>query len=151
MKYCSNCGKEVVESDVFCPSCGHDLKSASSHNQTQNKKPNLYLETLKKYFVFSGRASRKEYWLFILINIVIGFILGFIEGLLGIAPDTEESVLTNIWTLITLIPSISVGVRRMHDVGKEGIYIIIPIYNLILALSQGTKGENKFGPDPRKT
>jgi uncharacterized membrane protein YhaH (DUF805 family) len=51
--------------------------------------------------------------------------------------------------LAVLIPSIAVGVRRMHDVGKSGWFLLIPIYNLILALSEGEKGDNKYGPDPK--
>ena len=109
---------------------------------------NKYISTWKKYFVFKGRASRSEYWTFILINILIAFILGFIEGLLGVAPETDESIFANIFQLLIIIPTIAVGVRRMHDLNKSGWYILIPIYNLILALTQGDKSKNKYGSKP---
>jgi len=55
------------------------------------------------------------------------------------------------YQLAILIPSIAVGVRRMHDVNKSGWFILIPIYNLILAVTDGTKGDNKYGHDPKAT
>jgi len=58
-------------------------------------------------------------------------------------------LLGTIVTLPLIIPSIAVGVRRMHDVGKSGWFILIPIYNLILAATEGDKGDNQYGPDPK--
>ncbi len=109
---------------------------------------NWYLTVLKKYAVFSGRARRKEYWYFVLFNFIIGVILGFIEGLSGINPEGKGSILANIYSLAILIPSIAVGVRRMHDVGKSGWFLLIPIYNFILTVTGGDKGDNQYGPDP---
>lgn len=110
---------------------------------------NWYLEVLKKYAVFSGRARRKEYWMFFLFNLIIGLVLGLIEGIADINPTSDESILANIYQLAILIPSIAVGVRRMHDVGKSGWFLLIPIYNLIIACSDGEKGENEYGADPK--
>jgi uncharacterized membrane protein YhaH (DUF805 family) len=70
-------------------------------------------------------------------------VLGFVGGIM------DTTVLANIYTLVVLIPSIAVGVRRMHDVGKSGWFILIPIYNLILAFTEGEKGENVYGTDPK--
>ena len=111
---------------------------------------NYYTEVLKKYAVFEGRASRAEYWYFFLFSLIIGFALGFIEGFLGIASGSDDSVLANIYYLAVLIPSIAVGVRRMHDVGKSGWFIIIPIYNLLLTLRSGTGSDNKYGPNSKE-
>lgn len=110
---------------------------------------NWYLTALKKYFVCSGRARRKEYWMFFLFNMIIAFILGFIEGIVGINSGSEESMLANIYYFATIIPSISVGIRRMHDVGESGWFFLIPIYNLILAVKDGNSGDNQYGPDPK--
>ena len=104
---------------------------------------NYYTEAFRKYGEFSGRASRAEYWYFFLFNFVIAGVLGAIEG-----PDT--SAISGIYRLIILIPSIAVAVRRMHDVNKSGWFIIIPFYNLILAPSKGTAGDNKYGPSSGK-
>jgi len=57
--------------------------------------------------------------------------------------------LSNIYNLAVLIPGIAVGVRRMHDVGKSGWFLLIPIYNLILACTDGEKGSNLYGLDPK--
>lgn len=113
---------------------------------------NYYFEVLKKYAVFSGRARRKEYWMFFLFSIIIIFVLGFIEGKIGInfEFESDEGLFADIYWLATLIPAIAVSVRRMHDVNKSGWYILIPIYNLILACTDGTKGDNKYGPDPKE-
>ncbi|MEY5000844.1 MAG: hypothetical protein RLZZ211_880 [Bacteroidota bacterium] len=104
---------------------------------------NYYLSVLKNYANFEGRARRKEYWMFALFNIIFSFIFGFICGLLGM-PN-----LANLYTLAVLIPGIAVAVRRMHDVGKSGWYILIPIYNFILAVTEGDKGDNQYGSDPK--
>ena len=110
---------------------------------------NWYLEVLKKYAVFSGRARRKEYWMFVLFNIIIAFVLGFIEGIAGIAPESDQSILVTVYQLAVLIPSIAVGVRRMHDTDHSGWWLLFPIVNLVFAVSEGTRGDNRFGPDPK--
>lgn len=104
---------------------------------------NYYLKVLQNYAVFEGRARRSEYWYFVLVNVLISFGLGFIGGMLGF------ELLTNLYSLAVLVPSIAVAVRRMHDVGKSGWFILIPIYNLILAVTEGDKGPNEYGPDPK--
>jgi len=102
---------------------------------------NYYFKVLQNYATFSGRARRSEYWYFFLFNVIIGFVCGLMQ-----VPD-----LANIYTLAVLIPGIAVGVRRMHDVGKSGWFLLIPIYNLILAFTEGEKGTNQYGPDPKET
>lgn len=104
---------------------------------------NYYFKVLQNYATFSGRARRKEYWMFVLFNIIVSFVFGFVCGLIGI-PE-----LANLYTLAVLLPSIAVGVRRMHDVGKSGWFLLIPIYNFILAVTEGEKGENQYGADPK--
>lgn len=104
---------------------------------------NYYLEVLKKYAEFDGRARRSEYWYFTLFSIIISIAL----GVLGAAMKSE--LLGNIYSLAVLVPSIAVAIRRMHDVGKSGWYCLIPIYNLILACTAGDVGPNQYGPDPK--
>lgn len=108
-----------------------------------------YIQVWKKYLFFSGRAHRTEYWMFVLFNMIISIGLGFIEGFLGVATNTEQSILGLIYSLAVLIPSIAVGVRRMHDTDHSGWWIIVPIVNLIFAVTKGTEGENRFGPAPK--
>lgn len=108
---------------------------------------NWYLAVLKQYAVFSGRARRKEYWMFVLFNIIISFALGFVLGLAG--AGYGGGVVINLYTLAVLIPSIAVGVRRMHDTDHSGWWIIVPIVNLIFACTEGTQGANRFGSSPK--
>lgn len=101
---------------------------------------NYYLKVLQNYAKFSGRATRSEYWYFVLFNFVISFGLGIVDGI-----AFGGQVISSIYSLAVLVPSIAVGVRRMHDVDKSGWFLLIPIYNLILAITEGTRGSNRFG------
>ena len=108
---------------------------------------NWYLEALKKYAVFNGRARRKEYWMFALFNFIIIFVLELIGG--GSKTTGGSSVPSLIYQLAVLIPSIAVGVRRMHDTNHNGWWVICPIVNLVFAVTDGTQGENSYGPNPK--
>ncbi len=99
----------------------------------------------KNYANFKGRARRKEYWGFSLIYVVIYLALVFGLGLI----NDSLAAIGGIFALASLVPSIAVGVRRMHDVGKSGWFLLIPIYSLILAFTDGDKGSNEYGPDPK--
>ena len=112
---------------------------------------NYYFAVLQKYAQFSGRARRSEYWYFVLFNVIVSFILGFTDGVMGTMTDTGNGMLSGVYTLAVLIPSIAVGVRRMHDVGKSGWFLLIPIYNLILACTEGEQRDNQYGPNPKMT
>ena len=104
---------------------------------------NYYLKVLSNYATFSGRARRSEYWGFFLFHLIISIAVASFGGLM------DMTFLSTIYSLAVLIPAIAVGVRRMHDVGKSGWFLLIPIYNLILACTEGTKGENEYGADPK--
>jgi uncharacterized membrane protein YhaH (DUF805 family) len=105
-----------------------------------------YLKVVKdNYANFKGRASREEYWMFFLFNFIFVIAITFIEGFLF---GLYSSILSNIYTLAILVPSIAVGIRRMHDTGKSGWFLLIPIYNLILAVSSSDPNTNQYGaPD----
>jgi uncharacterized membrane protein YhaH (DUF805 family) len=104
---------------------------------------NYYLKVLKQYADFEGRARRSEYWFFALFSTIISIAISYI-GLTMNAP-----VIGTIYSLAVLVPSIAVAIRRMHDVDKSGWYCLIPFYNIILAFTEGTKGPNEYGPDPK--
>ena len=112
---------------------------------------NWYLEVLKKYAVFSGRAHRTEYWMFFLFNVIISIVLGFLEGIIG-----TGSVLASIYSLAVLIPGIAVSIRRLHDTNRSGWWLLIcfvPLIGaivLIIFLAQDSQaGDNQFGPNPK--
>jgi uncharacterized membrane protein YhaH (DUF805 family) len=111
----------------------------------------MMFEPFRKYAVFSGRAQRKEYWLFHLFFWVMLLVVPFADILfvgLGV-------VLLLITTLALFIPSLAVAVRRLHDINKSGWWLLlylIPFGFLVLLVFfclDGTKGENRFGPDPK--
>ena len=97
----------------------------------------------ENYANFEGRARRSEYWWFFLLNMIISYGFAFFCGYI------EMPLLSLVYSLGVLVPSIAVAVRRMHDVGKSGWYCLIPIYNLILACTEGEHGENQYGPNPK--
>lgn len=107
---------------------------------------NWYLKVLKQYADFSGRARRKEYWIFVLFNMVIGIISMIFSELLYIT-----------YLIATIVPSLAVGVRRLHDVGKSGwmsLIVLIPlvgaIWLLILLCTDSQLENNKWGQNPKE-
>src|ERR671913_135219 len=116
-----------------------------------------YLEALKKYAVFSGRSRRREYWYFVLFNIIVGIVLGWIDALLGTRGSyAGAGLLSGIYSLAVLIPTLAVSVRRLHDIDRSGWWILIGLVPLIgvivllvFALLDGTPGDNRYGPNPK--
>lgn len=116
-----------------------------------------FVAVLKKYTDFSGRAQRAEYWYFILFYLLILIGLTIVDSISG-SYDTETGMgaLGAIFTLAMLIPSIAVGVRRLHDTDRTGWWLLIglvplvgAIVLLIFTVQNGTPDANRFGPDPK--
>jgi len=101
-----------------------------------------FIKCLRNYATFSGRASRSEYWYFVLFNLIFGIAVEFISDMV------RMPILYSIYAVGVLIPGIAVGVRRMHDVNKSAWFLLIPFYNLVLACTEGTRGANDYGMDP---
>lgn len=108
-----------------------------------------YLGVWKKYAVFDGRARRKEYWMFFLFNLLASWILVFLDNALGLADSAGNGPLDGLYSLAVLLPSIAVGIRRMHDTDHSGWWILVPFVNFVFAVTEGTSGPNRFGPDPK--
>ena len=113
-----------------------------------------YFAVLNKYAVFSGRASRTEYWMFSLFHLSIAFALYFI----GISPAGGDLIVLglNLYNLAVLIPGIAVTVRRLHDTGRSVWWMLIgmiPVIGIIILLvwtvQDSHPGENKYGPNPK--
>jgi len=117
---------------------------------------NWYLEVLKKYAVFSGRARRKEYWFFVLFNAIFAIAAMILDNILGLAiEDVGYGPFYILYALATIVPGVAVSVRRLHDIGKSGWYILLAfipcvgaIILLIFDLTPGDTGDNEYGPDP---
>lgn len=112
---------------------------------------NYYSEVLKKYAVFEGRARRKEYWMFVLINMIVSIIVGLIGSLINF------NSLSIIYILAVFIPSLAVAIRRLHDIGRSGWWILIGFIPLIgglvlivFAMLDSQSGENQYGQNPKE-
>jgi len=109
---------------------------------------NFYVDAWKRFAEFGGRSRRKEFWFFALGNGVINYILGFIPGF--------GWILSLIFGLAILIPGLAVGIRRMHDIGKSGWWLLInliplagTIWFIVLAAKDSEPGGNKWGACPK--
>jgi len=116
-----------------------------------------YIAVLKKYAVFRGRARRKEYWMFVLFNIIFAAVAIILDNVIGIAAEgVGYGPIYAVYMLAVLVPSLAVSVRRLHDIGKSGWFLFIAlipivggIWLLVLMCSEGNAGENKYGADPK--
>ncbi len=116
-----------------------------------------YIGVLKKYAVFNGRARRKEYWMFVLINLIVSIALGVVDGVLGtLSVETGMGLLGGIYSLAVLIPSIAVSIRRLHDTGRSGWWLLLAFIPLVGAIvlivffaMEGHAEENEHGANPK--
>jgi len=118
-----------------------------------------FSQALSKYADFSGRARRKEYWYFSLALFISYILAGAVDTFLHLG-FSEEPGFSRGWlslavSLFFLIPSLSVSIRRLHDLDKSGWWLLLqlipligPIIVLVWFCFQGTTGSNRFGPDP---
>ena len=120
------------------------------------KNMNYYIEVLKKYAVFSGRARRKEFWMFCLFNLLIAFAISFVATL--ISSPSVGNLLGMFYSLVILLPGLAVSARRLHDTGKSAWWLLvflIPFVGLIifvvLMVADSTPGVNKYGPNPKES
>jgi uncharacterized membrane protein YhaH (DUF805 family) len=122
---------------------------------------NWFLDPItKKYAKFDGRATRQEYWMFYLTSIIAGFVVGIVLGVLG-AILRSPSLITVVTLLFVLyaaaivIPSLALSVRRLHDTGRSGWWLLIsfvPFGGLLLLLFyiiDSQPGDNQYGPNPK--
>ncbi|MDO3384670.1 DUF805 domain-containing protein [Gilvimarinus sp. SDUM040013] len=112
---------------------------------------NWYLGVLKKYAEFTGRARRTEYWMFVLINLIIAILLGVIDRVVG-----TGGLLGLVYGLAVLIPGIAVAARRLHDTGRTGWWLLIafvPVIGFIVLLvfmvMDSKPGDNEYGACPK--
>ena len=119
---------------------------------------NWFLMALKNYVGFSGRSRRSEYWYFTLFYLVIAIVLSVLDGIVfgGSVDGKGTPVLSGLFMLAMLLPSIAVGMRRLHDTDRSGWWLLIgmiPILGaivLIVFFVQDSKpGDNRFGPNPK--
>lgn len=112
---------------------------------------NWYLDAWKNYVNFQGRARRKAYWMFVLFNLIAVLIVGVIDGVLG-----TGGILGSIYGLAVFLPGLALLVRRLHDIGKSGWWVLIGLVPLIgfivllvFAVMDSQAGDNEYGPNPK--
>jgi len=113
-----------------------------------------FINVIKKYAVFAGRARRKEYWSFIFVYYIIGLIL----GLLTLLPTGGNifGIVSVVYSIVLIVPTLAVSVRRLHDINRSGFslfFVFIPLAGIIIILlfmvREGTPDENQYGPNPK--
>ncbi len=117
-----------------------------------------YFKAFNNFSNFNGRARRKDYWMYLLFNLIFGLVAIILDNVFGLAFESiGYGVIYLLYSLITFIPSLSVTVRRLHDKSKSGWYIllaIIPIIGGIVLLfilaADGDPGENEYGMNPKE-
>lgn len=142
MMFCPACGNQMHEAAASCPACGRPNAFAVPGGDIENT----------SWFGFRGRISRKEYWLHYTLPLwTIPFFVGVIDGATG-----AKGIISGIVALILFVPSLAGAVKRAHDRGKSGWFLLlwlIPIIGWIwmfveLGFLRGTDGPNRFGRDP---
>jgi uncharacterized membrane protein YhaH (DUF805 family) len=120
-----------------------------------------FVRAFEKQSVFSGRARRSEFWFFALFTGIIQFgiaiLMSFVKQNLWDGESNVFEFLINcampsfLFYAVTFMPGMAVAIRRMHDCGKSGWYLLIPVYGwIVLPCTAGTPGLNQYGPDPKQ-
>ena len=144
---CPYCNNNIPDGYANCPACGAQLGQAQQCSCCCAENVNMFTP-FTKYAQFAGRSRRKEYWLWVLLGIIVGIVC----KLLGYTGD----IISTIWSLATLIPGIAVTVRRLHDTGRSGwnyLWVLLPLVGwiivLIFVLQDSQYGVNKYGYNPK--
>ncbi len=172
---CSHCGTNIQEGDKFCSNCGAPVEPQQTYQTSQQSQQQTYqqyqsytqygqnytepgtpvgfVDAIKMFFTkyadFNTRSGRSEYWFAILFLVLVNMALSFLIREFGIF-----GWLSGLWSMIILIPSISLSVRRLHDIGKNGVYllwVLLPLAGYIIILVQCCKESapaNQWGPNP---
>lgn len=117
-----------------------------------------YIKAVKNYAGFDGRAHRTEFWMFSLISLIISIVLGLVDYAFGFGGLSESAFasgpLESLYSLVILLPSLAVGARRLHDIGRSGWWqlLVLTIIGIILLIiwwaMAGKKETNDHGPEP---
>ena len=152
---CPTCGKDNPEDARFCGVCGANLISGETSVGTELPMVGFgeaVSRGFRKYFTFSGRATRAEIWWWILFTVLAVIVLGVVDTFTG-----PMGIVGDLFRLAALIPSLALGARRLHDINRTGWWLLLLfvlvvgwIVLIVWAIKRGDKGPNKYGPDPRQ-
>ena len=160
--YCSKCSSPIPNGSKYCPSCGFAAPVGSEEPLSYQQSVDTsgmpvrkigFGEAVRNFFtqyaVFSGRATRSEYWYVVLFEIIVSLAISVIGGLIS---DQMASVAGAIYSLATLIPTLALAWRRLHDIGRSGGWYfigLIPLVGTIILLvffCTDSRPDNRFGP-----
>ena len=118
---------------------------------------NWYLDAWKNYINFQGRSRRKAYWMFVLFNIIAAVLAGVLDGLLGLGGESGYGPISGLYSLAVFLPGLALAVRRLHDTGRTGWWMLIgliPVIGWIVLLvffvTDSQPGSNQYGPNPKE-
>mgnify|MGYP003949956127 CR=1 FL=1 len=172
---CDSCGTTLPDGAKFCQACGSPLhKTNDTHQQSSSTTPGnpgqstqdlkgvrsfTFLEAVSrgfsKYAVFSGRASRPEYWYWQTFQTLLGLGIGFLTVPFVTSDaeyDTVSDAMVNLATLVTFLPTVAVAVRRLHDTNRSGWRLLLGLTGIgIIPLifwgcESGQSADNRYGP-----
>ena len=163
---CPQCGIDNPEGGLFCGGCGTSLSASTvgGFDGASLELPRVsFIDAIKlgfrNYFMFTGRSTRAEYWWWALFILLADVILTVYDNIVGTSFSPDNGLFTSLFGLGVLIPSLALGVRRLHDINRTGwwqlmwlgSFLIIPAIVLIVwAIRQGDASPNKYGLDPRQ-
>lgn len=170
MMYCWGCGKQIHESAPMCPNCGALQRKEAQGQATSSARPTPKAATdsdslfsyytaafAQKYASFGGRARRREYWGFLLFNMVAAFACAAVDGMVGTwSSSGAAGAFYGLYLLAAFLPGLGVAVRRLHDVSKSGwniLWGVLPIlgwiYFLVLMCRDSDRQANQYGSSPK--
>lgn len=159
--FCAQCGVQTTVDARFCVACGAsvspDAKTPLDAPRRRPVAPAAVAGGFRRYFQFSGRARRQEYWGFVAFAFLLGIVCVIIDQSIDPASIERGVGTLQVVCILTLaVPATAVLVRRLHDAEFSGwlaLLLLLPVVGvlalLILALIDGTVGPNRYGPDPK--
>ena len=118
---------------------------------------NWYIDAWKNYVTFTGRSRRKAYWMFVLFNIIAAILANILDNVLGLIGEGGYGVISSIYGLAVFSPGLALAVRRLHDIGRTGWWMLIGliplvgwIVLLIFFVTDSQAGSNQYGPNPKE-
>lgn len=118
---------------------------------------NWYIDAWKNYFTFTGRSRRKAYWMFVLFNLIAVIIANVLDNATGLISESGYGTISSIYSLAVFIPGLALAVRRLHDIGRTGWWMLIGIVPLvgwivlfIFFVTDSQAGSNQYGPNPKE-